>query len=111
MSIKKVDSDKNWSRDPFRATIDADRVKWPLSLRVAEKADRFRPLGMKGSKLLSDFLTDRKVNRFDKQRQLVVSDAKGDILWVVGLRIDDRYKMTETTQNMLLLEYFQEPVS
>ncbi len=111
VSIKKVDSDKNWSRDPFRATIDADRVKWPLSLRVAEKADRFRPLGMKGSKLLSDFLTDRKVNRFDKQRQLVVSDAKGDILWVVGLRIDDRYKMTETTQNMLLLEYFQEPVS
>ena len=48
-----------WSGDPDTASLDADRVEWPLTVRVADRADRFRPLGMSGTKLLSDFLTDR----------------------------------------------------
>ena len=97
-----------WSGDPNTASLDADRVEWPLTIRVADKADRFRPLGMKGSKLLSDFLTDRRMNRFGKMRQLVVTDAQNRILWVVGHRIDDRYKVTDDTRNILRIEFFQE---
>lgn len=97
-----------WSADPNTASLDADRVEWPLTIRVADKADRFRPLGMRGTKLLSDFLTDRKMNRFAKMRQLVVTDAQNRILWVVGLRIDDRYKVTDDTRNLLRIEFFQE---
>ena len=98
-----------WSPDPNTASLDADRVEWPLTVRVADRADRFRPLGMRGTKLLSDFLTDRKMNRFAKMRQLVVTDAQNRILWVVGHRIDDRYKVTDTTRNLLRLEFFQDP--
>ena len=98
-----------WSADPNTASLDADRVEWPLTVRVADRADRFRPLGMRGTKLLSDFLTDRKMNRFAKMRQLVVTDAQNRILWVVGHRIDDRYKVTDDTRHILRLEFFQDP--
>ena len=98
-----------WSGDPNTASLDADRVEWPLTIRVADKADRFRPLGMRGTKLLSDFLTDRKMNRFAKMRQLVVTDAQNRILWVVGHRIDDRCKVTDDTRHILRLEFFQDP--
>lgn len=98
-----------WSDDLNTASLDADRVEWPLTVRVADRADRFRPLGMRGTKLLSDFLTDRKMNRFAKMRQLVVTDAQNRILWVVGHRIDDRCKVTDDTRNILRLEFFQDP--
>ena len=97
-----------WSGDPDTASLDADRVEWPLTVRVADRADRFRPLGMRGTKLLSDFLTDRKMNRFAKMRQLVVTDAQNRILWVIGHRIDDRYKVTDDTRHILRLEFFQD---
>ena len=108
LSVRERAGEAGWTTDPWRASLDADKVEWPLTLRVADTADRFRPLGMKGTKLLSDFLTDIKMNRFAKQRQLVVTDAKGHILWVVGKRIDDRCKISSSTTKILSLEYFRE---
>jgi tRNA(Ile)-lysidine synthase len=56
---------------------------------------------MEGHRLVSDFLTDQKLSLLEKRRQLVVTDAKGDILWVVGLRTDNRYSVKNTTSSIL----------
>lgn len=68
------------------ATIDKSKVKLPLTLRLWQQGDRFTPFGMRGSKLLSDYMTDRKMSIIEKRRQLVVTDADGKIVWVVGER-------------------------
>ena len=88
-----------------QAFIDADSIKGALVLRPMRQGDRFRPYGMKkGTKLLSDFLTDRKVSLLDKQAQLVAVDsATDDIIWVVGREIDHRYRITPTTNRILRL--------
>ena len=68
-----------------------------------EKGDRFVPFGMHHSKLLSDFLTDLKRSVFDKRRQLVVIDASGRVLWVVGERTDNRFRVDGNTAKILTL--------
>ena len=61
---------------------DASAVAFPLTVRPAAPGDRFIPFGMKGSKLVSDYLTDAKLNLFDKRRQLIVTDARRRIVWL-----------------------------
>lgn len=95
-------------RNPATATLDAGKVKFPLTLRRVRKDDRFTPFGMKGTKLVSDFLTDRKLSLVSKQRQLCLADATGTIVWIVGQRINDRYKMTADTINALIVRYMPE---
>lgn len=81
------------------AWLDKDRLKFPLRLRRWEDGDRFVPLGMQGSKKLSDFLIDNKIDRFAKDDiWLLCSDEK--ICWVIGYRVDDRYKITDKTKNV-----------
>lgn len=92
-----VDASFVVSRQAMTATIDAAFLHYPLCLRHAESGDRFVPFGMKGSKLVSDYLTDRKRSLFDKRRQLVLTDAQGEILWLVGERIDNRCRMTASS--------------
>ena len=85
----------------FCATIDLANVQYPLTIRPVQTGDRFCPFGMEGHRLVSDFLTDQKLSLLEKRRQLVVTDAKGDILWVVGLRTDNRYRVKNTTSSIL----------
>ena len=59
--------------------------------RVAEGDSIYSFFGMRGTQLISDFLTNLKRNRFEKRNQLVLLDATGTILWVLGLRINDRF--------------------
>lgn len=75
-------------------TVDAEKVQMPLTLRPVVSGDRFSPLGMKGQKLVSDFMTDLKLNLFEKHRQLVLADATDRIVWLVGRRIDNSVKIT-----------------
>ena len=96
------------SRNPWVASLDADRVRFPLTVRAARPGDRFVPFGMKGSKLLSDFLTDRRLSVFDKHQQLVVTDASDNIVWVVGQRTDQHFSITTATIITLLLSYERE---
>ena len=58
---------------------------------------------VEGHKLVSDFLTDRKATLLEKRRQLVVTSANGDILWLVGHRPDHRYRITPSTTTVLRL--------
>jgi tRNA(Ile)-lysidine synthase len=99
---------------PDVALIDADTVTWPLRLRRWRDGDRFTPLGMNGSKKVSDYLVDAKVSLPEKGRQFVLVDgnggaagqnsgdgASGDIIWLSGRRLDDRFKITSKTENVL----------
>ncbi len=81
--------------------LDADKVAMPLVLRPTSEGDRFKPLGMKGSKLVSDLLTDCKKSIIEKERQLVLVDANQQIIWVVGVRPNHACRITDTTQNIL----------
>ena len=85
------------------ASLDASDIKFPLTLRHTQSGDRFVPFGMTGTKLVSDYLTDRKKNIFEKRAQLVLTDAQQRILWLVGERTDNRFRITPNTQQALRL--------
>jgi len=85
------------------AYLDADRVRRPLTLRSWRHGDRFRPLGMRGMKKVGDFLTDEKVPRLHRSRILVLEDADGAIVWVVGWRVAEEAPITPQTQQILRL--------
>ena len=91
------------SKKPFVATFDAQKVVFPLTVRRVEEGDWMIPFGMRGRKLLSDLMTDRKMTVIEKRRQLVVVDAQDVIVWAVGLRIADSVAVAETTQSVLEL--------
>lgn len=93
------------SKDPYIATLDADKVAFPLTIRRVEDGDWMVPYGMKGRKLLSDLMTDLKMNVFEKRRQLVVVDAQGVIVWTVGLRTDHRVAVGDQTKNVLEISF------
>ena len=69
-------------------------------MRHWQHGDRFHPLGMKGSKLLSDFFVDQKFTEADKRNVSLLVSADGNIVWVVGYRIDNRFKVTSETKSV-----------
>ena len=87
-------------KSPDVALLDFDKLKFPLTLRHWRHADRFRPLGMKGSKLLSDFFVDQKFTEWEKHNVWLLVSADGDILWVIGYRIDDEFKIDIDTKTV-----------
>lgn len=89
------------SKESGRITIDASLVKFPLTLRRYANGDRFQPFGMKNTKLVSDYLTDCKKTLFEKQQQLVLTDANDKIIWLVKERISDNVKIKESTSEVL----------
>ena len=89
------------SKDPMRITLDADKVRFPLTYRLAQPGDRFHPFGMRGSKLVSDYLTDRKRNFLQKKSQHVLADREGNIIWLVGERTSDDCKISPETQEII----------
>ncbi len=89
-------------KSPIVAMLDADKVQFPLTLRHWRHGDRFYPLGMKGSKLLSDFFVDQRFTEAQKQNVFLLVSAKNEILWVVGQRIDDRFKVTNGTKSVFV---------
>ncbi len=107
LKIKVAAEDCGDDYVPSRAAdcvcLDASDIKFPLTLRHIEQGDRFVPFGMNGMKLVSDYLTDRKKNVFEKRQQLVLTDAQQRIVWLVGERTDNRFRITAHTQQALRL--------
>lgn len=93
------------SKEKYNVTLDADRVHFPLTIRKFSQGDRFHPYGMKGTKLVSDYLSDRKTNYYERLKQLVVEDAKGDIIWLIGERTSNSVACSDNTINILRLRY------
>ena len=87
---------------PNVAYFDADLLTSPIEVRPVREGDAFVPFGMKGRKLVSDYMTDRKLNRLEKQGQFVAT-CGDDIIWLIGHRSDNRYRVTDTTRRILKL--------
>ena len=85
-------------KSPNVAQLDFNKLKFPLTLRRWRHGDRFHPLGMKGSKLLSDFFVDQKFTEYQKQNVWLLVSADNAIVWVVGHRIDERFKTNSETK-------------
>ena len=111
LKIKVAAEDCGDDYVPSRAAdcvcLDASDIKFPLTLRHIEQGDRFVPFGMNGMKLVSDYLTDRKKNVFEKRAQLVVTDAQQRIVWLVGERTDNRFRISKETSKALRLTLLQ----
>ena len=85
------------------ACLDADKVRFPLQLRKWKEGDWFCPLGMNKKKLISDFLIDQKVP-LNLKKEVCLLTSNGSIVWVMGMRIDDRFKVTDKTEKVILLK-------
>lgn len=94
-------NDKNF------AYLDVDKMHGPLTIRKVQQGDSFTPFGLKGTKLLSDFMTDIKLNRFEKENQKVMCDGN-QIAWVIGKRSSDIFRVDENTKKVLILELVRE---
>ena len=105
ISVKDV-SKKNVKFIPDKSIefISADSVKEIFEVRKWKTGDKFHPIGMKGTKKVSDFLSDEKISSYKKKENLVLTNS-GKIVWVIGLRIDDRFKVTSKTKKILKLTY------
>ena len=104
ISLETVDREFEISKKRNCAYLDADMVIFPLTIRKVEVGDRFVPLGMTGTKLISDFMTDKKRSLFEKQTQLVIEDCSMRIVWLVNERVDNRFRITHSTVSVLKIE-------
>lgn len=91
------------------ASMDLDKLVFPLVWRHWRNGDRFVPLGMTNHKKLSDFLVDEKISLPDKD-QVTVIESAGEIVWVVGLRVSERVKVTGSTVRVLVMRMGEEGV-
>ena len=86
------------------AYVDTARLLFPLVLRNWQHGDKFMPMGMSNYKNLSDFFIDEKVPLSEKDRVPILINGNGEIIWVAGLRADNRYKLTEVTENVTIFK-------
>ena len=94
---KKIISNKNI------AQLDFTKPVFPLKIRKWKAGDKFMPLGMTGFKKISDFLINQKLNRFEKENVWLLLN-KNEVMWVIGQRLDERYKIKPQSKKILKLE-------
>jgi tRNA(Ile)-lysidine synthase len=99
----KFMTDKTIIYDNNIAQLDIEKLKFPLTLRKWKQGDKFMPLGMKKFKKLSDFFIDSKFSIIDKQEQWLLCSGV-DIVWVLGCRIDERYKLESNTKKVYIAQ-------
>jgi len=87
----------------LRAYLDYDQISQPLTLRCRKDGDRFQPYGMQGGKKIKDFFIDLKLPMDTRNRIPLLVDKKGNVLWVIGLRIGEQVKITSRTQKVLVV--------
>jgi tRNA(Ile)-lysidine synthase len=87
-----------------KAFVDLDKLIFPLIIRFKQDGDKFMPLGMTNYKKLSDFLIDSKVPLPEKENIPLLINGNGEIIWIAGLRQDNRYKVTVTTKKVAIFE-------
>ena len=97
----KISEKKYIEKIKDTAYFDYEKLVFPLVIRKWKPGDKFIPSGMKGFKKLSDFFIDNKINRLLKEKTLILC-SNDDIIWVIGSRIDERYKATSKTKKMYI---------
>ncbi|TKC07354.1 tRNA lysidine(34) synthetase TilS [Pedobacter frigoris] len=93
-----------FEKEKTKAFVDSDLLIYPLVIRSRQEGDKFVPIGMKTMKKLSDFFIDEKVPLIEKDQVPILINGNGDIIWVVGLRQDNRYKVTGQTKKVAIFE-------
>lgn len=83
--------------------VEENRLVFPLTIRARITGDKFRPFGMKGFKLLSDFFKEQKLNSFDKENCKLLVNGNGEIIWVIGYRSDERYRVKNKESELIKL--------
>jgi tRNA(Ile)-lysidine synthase len=102
-----VEKQAHLETDKCTACFDYDKLHFPLTLRTWQPGDRFVPFGMKGTKKLSDYFSDRKFSLQDKEQTwLLCSDRH--IIWIVGERTDERFRIDKTTKYILTVNFFRQ---
>lgn len=106
LNLEVIEVDNNFSvnKEACTADIDYDKLQFSLLLRHPKTGDYFHPLGLKGNKKLSDFMTDIKLSRFDKEKAWLLCNGE-QIVWVLGMRLDNRYRITPQTKKVLRIKY------
>ncbi len=94
--ISKEDSDVIY--------LDSAKLDFPLRVRNVLSGDYFYPFGMNGKKKVSKYLKDKKISLFDKDKVLILETSKNKIIWVVGMRLDDRFSVTDNTKEITKIE-------
>lgn len=94
----------SFDKDPQKAFVDIEKLVFPLLIRSWQEGDRFMPMGMSDYKKLSDFFIDQKIPLPQKETIPILINGNGDIVWIVGLRQDNRYKVTGTTKKVAIFE-------
>lgn len=101
LTFKKLPNEKkHLVLDSSQAFLDADKLSYPLQLRKWKSGDSFKPFGMVGKKKISDYLIDEKLSRIEKEETYVLI-SNSEIVWLVGHRINDDYKISNDTKEML----------
>jgi tRNA(Ile)-lysidine synthase len=90
------------NRDGYTVYIDNTKIKNHLVLRNREQGDVFSPIGMTGSKKLKDYFIDEKIPKDKRDEMLLIADG-AEIIWVIGKRISEKYKITPNTKNILMI--------
>lgn len=98
--LEEVEPGPKFDETPLRELIDRDRIEEPLMIRNWRSGDRFRPLGMRGTKKVHDLFIDHKVPFEERGRIPLLCDRRG-IVWVVGLRLSEDHKVTDKTERAL----------
>jgi len=98
-----VSADCSLDKSASIAKLDFEKLSFPLRLRRWKNGDKFKPLGMRNFKKLSNFFTDEKYSLLDKKNQWILCSGD-DIIWIVGNRIDDRYKLEKHTKKAYIAE-------
>lgn len=103
LTFERVDiQDMAMTTNKNVAFLDCDRLEFPLKVRLWGPGDRFQPLGMKHKKKLSDFMIDAKIP-LNLKKHVMVLVSGNELVWVIGHRIDERYKITSETKNVFMV--------
>ncbi len=103
ISLNTIEKPHSLRTEKKSIFLDADTIKFPLTIRKWKEGDWFVPFGMKGKKKVSDFFIDAKFSQFEKENSwLLFSD--NEVVWVINNRLDDRYRVTSMTMTVLQIE-------
>ena len=92
-----------WPEDPWQAWLDVEKLEMPLFLRQRKPGDRFKPLGMKGSMSVGEFMINEKLPARWREKWPILSDSQGKILWIPGYRPSEEARITDRTRKVLWL--------
>jgi len=103
ISAKEIDEIKDYGNGKNSAVIDFGKINFPLLIRPRMPGDYFYPIGFGKKKKLQDFFVNEKIPR-DERDAIPLIISNGNIVWIAGLRLDDRYKVEKDTKRILQLE-------